>query len=229
MNMKIDWLGENRGYEETLALQESLWSRAVSEVDFEPHLLLLEHEPVYTMGRARDQSSLRDKSHLPYKVVEINRGGQATYHGPGQLVGYPIVSLERLGRDVHSFVHALECCLIEVCRDYGVTARQREGLVGVWVEDRKLASIGVGVRKWATMHGFALNLRKESLRPFSRITPCGLNDVVMTCLEGEIIRAGGEAPAPGSEEFGRKFARQFERFLEGQRQKFAGETGANPL
>lgn len=150
------------------------------------HLLTLEHLPVYTIGRTRDQSSLgQNTSLLPHPVVEINRGGQATYHGPGQLTGYPIIDLHLLGKDLHAYIRALETALIDTCADYGVEAGRREGLTGVWVEDRKLASIGVGVRKWVSMHGFAINLTRESMSGFLAITPCGIDDVSMTCLESE--------------------------------------------
>ena len=151
-------------------------------------ILLLEHHPVYTIGRLRDQSSLRDPASLPYRVHEINRGGQATYHGPGQLVGYPILDLTPRGKDLHEHLRKLEDSLIRACRKFGVQAGRREGLTGVWVENRKLASIGVGVRKWISMHGFAINITRESLPPFFAITPCGIDGVSMSCLENEAGR-----------------------------------------
>jgi lipoyl(octanoyl) transferase len=151
-------------------------------------ILLLEHEPVYTIGRLRDQSSLRDPASLPFPVVETNRGGQATYHGPGQLVGYPILDLTPRGRDLHAHLRNLEEALIRACAAFGVTAGRREGLTGVWVENRKLASIGVGVRKWISMHGFAINITNQCLPPFFAITPCGLDGVSMTSLESEAGR-----------------------------------------
>lgn len=148
-------------------------------------ILLLEHEPVYTIGRLRDQSSLRSPESLPYPIFETNRGGQATYHGPGQLVGYPLFDLNPRGRDLHSHLRCIEDALISACADLGVAAGRRDGLTGVWVENRKLASIGVGVRKWISMHGFAINITRESLPPFLAITPCGLDGVSMTCLAAE--------------------------------------------
>ena len=147
-------------------------------------ILLLEHEPVYTIGRLRDQSSLGAAS-LSYPVIETNRGGQATYHGPGQLVGYPLLDLNQRGRDLHAHLRLIEDALIAACADLGVAAVRRDGLTGVWVENRKLASIGVGVRKWISMHGFAINITRESLPPFLAITPCGLDGVSMTCLAAE--------------------------------------------
>ncbi len=148
-------------------------------------ILLLEHEPVYTIGRLRDQSSLRSPESLPHPIFETNRGGQATYHGPGQLVGYPLLDLNLRGRDLHAHLRSIEDALIAACGDLGVAAGRRDCLTGVWVENRKLASIGVGVRKWISMHGFAINITRESLPPFLAITPCGLDGVSMTCLATE--------------------------------------------
>ena len=149
---------------------------------------LLEHRPVYTIGRLRDQSSLRDATHLPHPVFETNRGGQATYHGPGQLVGYPILDLSPRGRDLHLHLRGIEDALIRACAVFGVAAERRDNLTGVWVAKRKLASIGVGVRKWVSMHGFALNVTNACLPPFFAITPCGLDGVAMTSLEAETGR-----------------------------------------
>jgi lipoyl(octanoyl) transferase len=126
---------------------------------------------------------LRDE--LPHAVFETNRGGQATYHGPGQLTGYPILDLNTRGRDLHIYLRFLEEYLIRFSAGFGVTAQRREGLTGVWVGDRKLASIGVGVRKWISMHGFAINILATSTAAFSSITPCGLTGVEMTSLERE--------------------------------------------
>jgi lipoyl(octanoyl) transferase len=151
-------------------------------------LILLEHQPVYTIGRLRDQSSLGDASRLPHPVVETNRGGQATYHGPGQLVGYPILDLRVRGQDLHAHLRWIEDLLINACREFGVVAGRREALTGVWVRDRKLASIGVGVKKWISMHGFAINITPECLPPFLAITPCGIDGVIMTCLSHEAGR-----------------------------------------
>lgn len=186
--LQILHLPEPITYEDGLRLQEQHVDAILAGSGHET-ILLLEHEPVYTIGRLRDQSSLRDADMLPHPVVETNRGGQATYHGPGQLVGYPILDLNRRGRDLHAHLRKLEEVLIRSCAVFGVTAGRRDGLTGVWVENRKLASIGVGVRKWISMHGFAINITKPSLPPFSAITPCGLDGVRMTCLENEAGRA----------------------------------------
>ena len=146
---------------------------------------LLEHDPVYTIGRTRDRSSLLNSDNLPHPLVTISRGGQATYHGPGQLVGYPILNLNLRKRDLHLYIRALEQAIIDVSSDFGVAAGRRDGMTGVWVGERKLASIGVGVRRWISLHGFALNVTEESLRGFLAITPCGLSGVSMTSLASE--------------------------------------------
>lgn len=174
-------------YDEGLRIQEQQVQAVLSGTGAET-IFLLEHQPVYTIGRLRDQSSLRDASLLPHPVHEINRGGQATYHGPGQLVGYPILNLSPRGKDLHEHLRKIEDALISACARFGVAAGRREGLTGVWVENRKLASIGVGVRKWISMHGFTINITRESLPPFFAITPCGIDGVAMGCLESEAGR-----------------------------------------
>lgn len=196
--MKVSWLGRV-AYEKALALQEEIVSSKIAGESGVDELLLLEHEPVYTIGRTPDQSSLQDPEQLPHAVIRINRGGQATYHGPGQLVGYPILDLHRFGQDLHRYLRAIEESLIETLLHYGVTAQRREGLTGVWVEDRKIASIGVGVRRWISMHGFALNVSGD-LAAFNHITPCGIAGVEMTSLEKEAGRA------PSVQEFGKTVA-----------------------
>jgi len=181
--MNVRWLGRI-GYTEALALQESIAAEKIADSTRPDELLLLEHEPVYTIGRTPDRSSLRDPATLPHPLVTISRGGQATYHGPGQLVGYPILDLTTRGRDLHRYLRELEEFLVGVCMHFGVAAQRREGLTGVWTEKGKLASIGVGVRRWVSLHGFALNVCGD-LAPFAEITPCGIAGVAMTNLEIE--------------------------------------------
>ena len=176
------WLGR-KSYSEALELQLDLVTKVqASEVG--DTILLLEHDPVYTIGRTRDRSSLTDAEQRGLEVFETNRGGQATYHGPGQLVGYPILDLNLYGRDLHQYLRALEEALILGCGEYGIAAKRRDGLTGVWVEDRKIASIGVGVRKWVSMHGFAINVTND-VSGFEAIVPCGIADVEMTSVERE--------------------------------------------
>jgi lipoyl(octanoyl) transferase len=179
----VRWLGRMQ-FANALALQEELVARKRDNRAAADQLLLLEHEPVYTIGRTPDRSSLLGADHLPYPLFPINRGGQATYHGPGQLIGYPIIDLRRCGQDLHRYLRWLEQVLIELLADYKLSARQRDGLTGVWIEQRKIASIGVGVRYWITMHGFALNVGGD-LEPFRNIIPCGITNVAITSIEKE--------------------------------------------
>jgi len=181
---EIRWLGR-LAYGPALAMQEkSVTARAAGEIP--DTIFLLEHDPVYTIGRKRDRSSLGAEP-LPHPVEEINRGGQATFHGPGQLVGYFIFDLQKLTPDLHVFLRWIEEGLIELLAGYGLAAQRREGLTGVWIEDRKIASIGVGVRKWVTMHGFGLNVGSD-LSGFEPITPCGIQGVTMTSVSRELHR-----------------------------------------
>jgi lipoyl(octanoyl) transferase len=168
----------------SLALQEEIVAKKRADPSHPDELLLLEHEPVYTIGRTPDQSSLLDAAHLPHPLFAINRGGQATYHGPGQLMGYPIIDLRGWGQDLHKYLRWLEQLLIEMLAQYEIAATQRTSLTGVWVNERKIASIGVGVRHWLTMHGFALNVCGD-LSPFNQIVPCGIDNVAMTSMEKE--------------------------------------------
>ena len=200
----VRWLGRME-FAQALALQEEIVAGKWNDASMEDQLLLLEHEPVYTIGRTPDRSSLSATGpytgrirpqakpirrgelgggHLPHPLFAINRGGQATYHGPGQLMGYPIIDLRRCGHDLHKYLRWLEQLLIEVLAKHNIAATRRESLTGVWVEDRKIASIGVGVRHWITMHGFALNVSGD-LSPFHQIIPCGINNVAMTSMEKE--------------------------------------------
>jgi lipoyl(octanoyl) transferase len=181
--LHVHWLGRIE-FADALALQEQILATKREDPALRDELLLLEHEPVYTIGRTPDRSSLLGAAHLPHPLFSINRGGQATYHGPGQLMGYPIIDLRRCGQDLYKYLRWIEQLLIELLSDYDIAASRRELLTGVWVEDRKIASIGVGVRHWITMHGFALNVRGD-LSPFNHIVPCGINKVAMTSMENE--------------------------------------------
>jgi len=182
-HLNVRWLGRTE-FAHALALQEELAAKKREDASPEDQLLLLEHEPVYTIGRTPDRSSLLGSAHLPHPVFSINRGGQATYHGPGQLMGYPIIDLRQCGQDLHKYLRWLEQLLIDLLARYDIAAQRRESLTGVWIEDGKIASIGVGVRHWITMHGFALNVCGD-LSPFDHIVPCGINNVAITSMEKE--------------------------------------------
>ncbi len=211
VDLHVRWLGRME-FARALALQEEIVLKKRDDRSVEDQLLLLEHEPVYTIGRTPDRSSLSARrtagrvrrgelggAHLPHALFAINRGGQATYHGPGQLMGYPIIDLHRCGQDLHRYLRWLEQLLIELLAEYGITASRRESLTGVWVGDRKIASIGVGVRHWITMHGFALNVCGD-LSPFNHIVPCGINNVAMTSMEKEMGAAFSVARVAASME-----------------------------
>ena len=174
--LRVRWLGRVP-YGEALAVQ-----RALFEEGDEDHLLLLEHPHVYTMGvRASLDHVLIDPATVGAELVRTDRGGDVTYHGPGQLVGYPIIDLKPDRCDVHRYVRDLEDVLIRTASDYGVLAERVDGLTGVWVGREKLAAIGVRIARWITSHGFALNVTTD-LDYFGLIVPCGIADRGVTSL-----------------------------------------------
>ncbi len=176
-------------YGDALELQHRL-QRARTRGAVPDTLLLLEHPPTVTLGRsARDDGNLllsRDAlAARGFDVHEVGRGGDVTYHGPGQLVGYPIVDLSPDRQDVRRYVTDLEELMIRVCADYGVEAGRVAGMNGTWIGDRKIGAIGVRISRWITMHGFALNVRTD-LSHFGVIVPCGLVGKDVTSLEREL-------------------------------------------
>ncbi len=152
-------------------------------------LYLLEHPHTYTLGKTADKKNLVGNEDYLSKnkisVYEIDRGGDITYHGPGQLVGYPIINLADWKKDTHLYLRNLEEAIILTCQDYGLKTNRIEGLTGVWIEDRKIAAIGIKVSRWITMHGFAFNVN-TNLKLFSGIIPCGITDKAVTSLEYEL-------------------------------------------
>lgn len=185
MRLEVSFSGAVE-YERALGWQEALVARRLAGGC--DALLLLEHPPVYTLGRGADPQHLGAAAIGPVPVYAAQRGGQVTYHGPGQLVGYPILGLRDLRPDVRWYLRTLEEVLIAALGDVGVRAGRTPGLTGVWVGGRKIASIGVALRRWVTWHGFALNVGPH-LEGFARITPCGLAGVEMT----SVAREGGPA------------------------------------
>jgi lipoate-protein ligase B len=176
-------------YREVLELQRTLRLGLLNGTVPNDLLLLVEHEPVYTLGRGTHQESLplsidqlRDRG---ADVVEIERGGDVTWHGPGQLVGYPILNLSRHREDLHWYLRTLEQALINGLGAMEVRAERRPGKTGVWTAGRKIASIGVHVKQWVTLHGFALNVQPD-LDWFTLIVPCGIHGVEMTSLRREL-------------------------------------------
>jgi lipoyl(octanoyl) transferase len=189
------WLGRV-GYEEALALQKEA-ARSVA-AGGEETLFLLEHDPVFTLGRNASASDIlftpERCRELGIEIREADRGGKVTYHGPGQLVGYPIVNLSPDRRDVKRYVTDLEEVLIRTLADFGIAAVRSplpERVTSVWVGNDKIAAIGVHLSRWITTHGFALNVRDEALGNFGGIVPCGIADGGVTSME----RAAGRRPA----------------------------------
>jgi len=180
--LNTEWLGRV-SYAEGVRVQESFLERKLLDPALPDQLYLLEHEPVYTVGRSVPLEEALGGG-LPHPLVQVSRGGKITFHGPGQLVGYPLLDLRERGQDLHRHLRLLEEVLVELSRSVGVAASVRPGLTGVWVGERKLASIGVGVRRWISLHGFAINICGP-LEGFAHITPCGLEGVQMTSLEAE--------------------------------------------
>jgi lipoyl(octanoyl) transferase len=171
-------------------------------------LLLVEHPHVITAGRSAHQENLLATDGVP--IFEIERGGDVTYHGPGQLVGYPIFLLRDGERDLHVYLRNLEEAIIRACATFGLAGERKSGWTGVWTTGgaRKLASIGVAVKRWVTMHGFALNVSTELAR-FAAINPCGLDAAVMASMSGEL---GRPVALPAVKEaIGASFAEVFSR------------------
>lgn len=169
-------------YTEGLAWQRRLADERISGRLDHDVLLLLEHPPVVTLGRGSHAEHVLRPTGID--VVEVERGGDVTYHGPGQLVGYPIIDLRNYKQDLHWYLRTLEQTLIEALGFLGIPAETNKGFTGVWTRGRKIASIGIHVKQWVTWHGFALNVTTD-LAAFDRIVPCGIEGVVMTSVERE--------------------------------------------
>jgi lipoyl(octanoyl) transferase len=177
-------------YQEAWDLQQSL-AGAVSQGAIPDTVIFLEHPPVVTLGRRTDSGELHVPEGAAVEVVETNRGGKSTYHGPGQLVCYPILDLKRHGKDVKKYVRDLEEALIRTLAPLGLEATRFEGLTGVWLHrpPRKIASIGVHISRWVTTHGYALNVDLDPA-PFTEwITACGLEDAAFTTIARELNRS----------------------------------------
>jgi lipoyl(octanoyl) transferase len=203
-NCVVRELGRIR-YGDALALQQQLVQDRKQGLTSD-HLLLLEHPHVITMGRnGREENLLAGGEILERAGIEFfdtDRGGDVTYHGPGQLVGYPILDLTGWKRDVHAYVRALEQAIIDTLDEFGIVAGRIPKLTGVWVEERKIAAIGVHLSRWVTSHGFALNVSTD-LSYFHYIVPCGLTRPVTS-----MSALGVRAPL---DEVGRRFAAHFAR------------------
>jgi lipoate-protein ligase B len=177
------------GYEQALELQRNLARDRISGTIPQDLLLLVEHPPVVTLGRSSKQKHLvASPEFLQSKGVElfeVERGGDVTFHGPGQLVGYPIIDLKRHRQDLHWYLRKIEEALINSLDDYGIPGERNTAYTGVWTRGKKIASIGVHARDWVTWHGFALNVTTD-LSYFDLIVPCGIDGVVMTSIAREL-------------------------------------------
>jgi len=178
-------------YAPVLEMQRNLAGRRLAGDLKDDLLLLVEHEPVITLGRGTRPESLplavRELQHRGLEVHEVERGGDVTFHGPGQLVGYPIFDLRQHREDLHWYLRTLETALIGALDALGIPAGVNPGLTGVWTRGRKIASIGIHVKQWVTYHGFALNVTTD-LSYFDLIVPCGIRDVVMSSVAMELAR-----------------------------------------
>jgi lipoyl(octanoyl) transferase len=181
----------SRPYAEVLELQRNLARQRISGELGEDLLLLVEHEPVVTLGRGTQPQSLplsaTELNRRGVQQYEVERGGDVTFHGPGQLVGYPILDLREHREDLHWYLRTLEEALIRGLETLNIPAERNPGLTGVWTRGRKIASIGIHVKQWVTYHGFALNINTD-LSYFDLIVPCGIQDVVMTSVAMELGR-----------------------------------------
>ncbi len=176
-------------YAEALELQRSVARDRISGVISQDVLLLMEHPPVVTLGRSSKEKHLVASPEFlqthGVELFEVERGGDVTFHGPGQLVGYPIIDLKRHRQDLHWYLRKIEEALINTLADYDIRAERNTAYTGVWTRDRKIASIGVHARDWVTWHGFALNVTTD-LSFFDLIVPCGITGVVMTSIAREL-------------------------------------------
>jgi lipoate-protein ligase B len=183
-------------YAEVLELQRQLCRQRISGEISEDLLLLVEHEPVVTLGRGVRPGSLPlSRSELEARglqIFDVERGGDVTFHGPGQLVGYPIIDLRKHRQDLHWYLRRLEAGLIDGLARIGIEAGTAAGLTGVWTGGRKIASIGIHVKQWVTFHGFALNVTTD-MSYFDLIVPCGIPNVVMTSVSRELGRPASPA------------------------------------
>jgi len=179
-------------YAAALDLQREVARARISGAVPEDVLLLVEHPPVVTLGRSAKNEHLLASPQLlaarGVELFEVERGGDVTFHGPGQLVGYPIIDLKRHRRDLHWYLRQVEEALILALSELGIAADRNPGLTGVWTQGRKIASIGVHARDWVTWHGFALNVNTD-LRYFDLMVPCGIQAVQMTSVAAELERA----------------------------------------
>ncbi|MFL2484982.1 MAG: lipoyl(octanoyl) transferase LipB [Candidatus Neomarinimicrobiota bacterium] len=168
-------------YNIALSKQEFTREKLIKKTGIDT-LILLEHNHIYTLGKNANRDNILNND---CEIIQTDRGGDVTYHGPGQLVGYPIINLKRIGLSVKSYVNHIESLLIAVLYDYNIDAHTKKGKPGVWIDDRKIGSIGIRVSHGVTTHGFSLNVNTD-MNYFSNIISCGIDDVLMTSMEKEL-------------------------------------------
>lgn len=173
-------------YAEAWELQKNIQSQVIAGTHPDA-LLLVEHEPVYTLGKNADVNHIIATEENEIKTFHIERGGDVTYHGPGQLVGYPILDLHHYRRSVSWYMRTLEEVIIRSLGEFGITAGRKDGLTGVWVDDEKIAALGVRITRWVTMHGFALNVN-PNLTHYAGIIPCGIFEFGVTSMSRVLDR-----------------------------------------
>ncbi len=175
-------------YKDAWDLQKEIFNKRVSG-DIDDCFLLLEHPNTYTLGKtAHRENLIGTENYLKennISVYDIDRGGDITYHGPGQIVGYPIIDLNNWHKDTHKYLRALEEVIIKTCKEYGLNCERNNKHTGVWLKDKKIAAIGIKVSRWITMHGFAFNVNTD-LNLFNGIIPCGIQDKSVTSLSNEL-------------------------------------------
>lgn len=175
-------------YAKIWALQKKL-QKEVIEKRQESYLILTQHLPVITLGKSGSYSNLLlsedELSSKKIQFFEVDRGGDITYHGPGQLVGYPVLNLEHFKKDIHWYLRQLEQSIIETLEEYNILASRIKSLTGVWIQKKKICAIGIKTTRWVTMHGFALNVTND-LNPFQSIIPCGIQDKGITSISEQV-------------------------------------------
>ena len=167
-------------YNDAWELQKKLQSQRISG-QIDDQLLLVEHFPVYTLGKNTPKKHLLTKESDNISIIQTDRGGDITFHGPGQLVGYPILDLNQYKRSITWYMRELEQLIIDVLKEYDINAERKKGLTGVWVKGKKIAALGVRISKWVTMHGFSLNINPD-LKYYQGIIPCGIKDYGVTSM-----------------------------------------------
>ena len=167
-------------YNDAWELQKRLQSQRISG-QIDDQLLLVEHFPVYTLGKNTPKEHLLTKESDNISIIQTDRGGDITFHGPGQLVGYPILDLNQYKRSISWYMRELEQLIIDVLKEYDINAGRKKGLTGVWVKGKKIAALGVRISKWVTMHGFSLNINPD-LKYYQGIIPCGITEYGVTSM-----------------------------------------------